>query len=164
MGREVKGRYRSFYQSKTQEGIDATIKETIGMLLKEFIFIKSFNKLSDVDASNMRANLMEIRQVIAVYLLIALLKAAFMDDDDKSNPGLNLAINTLTKAGSDLSFFMSPFSLQQVTSNMVPAVNTLIDAQKAFTHINGVNFVKLLPISNEAVKMVRLGEKQVSLY
>lgn len=179
LGRDVKGRYKSYLKSTTKEGIDLTFKDTMGILIKGLVSKKAFNELSDVDRVNLMRNLKELQQIATFYLMALLAKGLLMDDDDDAKPILNLAINTLTKTGADLTFFLSPNSASQVLDNLVPVANTLRDLQRvtgsAFNLLQGdimyesgpwrgnpklaINTMRIIPGSAGAIKMFNYGDR-----
>jgi len=178
-GRDVKGRYLSFWNSTTMDAQEVLFKDTLGMILKSFVSKKAFDKLSDIDRVNMMRNMREIKHLIAIYGGLLMMRGLLMDDDDDNKPILNITLNMLSKTGQDMSFFLSPNSMSQMVDNIIPVYSTVRDGQRAINNAFGlltgdvfyqngpwkdspklaVNTFRMIPGSSGAIKMWNMGNK-----
>lgn len=141
LGRDVKGRYRSF--------------GTIGIFTSSIIMMRSLldtlpgihvdrfkgladkegNAIKDIDIENMRRNFAGLAWTATVTASILLLRAfdnghkgKKKDDDDRKR---QLIVNMLIRNQQDLMMYASPSVWDTVTGNLIPATNVITDTYKA---------------------------------
>jgi len=143
LGITRKGRYRSYasYYKTMQENGTGWIPATFNItkqLLRKAAFGKyntqfdEIQGLSEVDAANMRKNMTEIMTLISITVLTLLIKAAFVDDDDKDLKYIAYFwINQLNRLNTDMSFYTSPLAFEKLQQNTIPAFSLVTDTQKA---------------------------------
>ena len=88
-------------------------------------------KLSEsaVDIENMRRNFAEL--AFFMGLKAAIMMARFLqDDDDEKDPALQILINQLIRAKTDIEFYASPEVFDVVTRTPIPAFQVLTDYGK----------------------------------
>jgi len=181
--KEIKGRWRSYKSlgGSKFNGNEFTAAEnityTLGQLLKKIAFQKtSFDgRMSEVDAANMRANLMELHFVLGTILMMMLLKAAIPDEDRKKNFTYNMIMNLIIRQQNDILVFANPLTFEQINKNVLPVMGLLSDikgtvnaAANEFSDDDrktGRFFGKaatLTPPLGQAVRIYKYGEKQIS--
>lgn len=128
-----KGRYRSYVDFFKAEGIKAPfvlMKETLTLLTNQS---KAFEGrgLSELDAANMRKNVMGILELGAVLAISMIIKAGF-DDEEEMNPFAIFTLNQLDRLESDLLFYTNPKEFQKINSNAFAALGTLNDLYRVY--------------------------------
>jgi hypothetical protein len=150
LGRQVKGRYTSFYSAKTKAGdpvgigrsISLTLQEMARILTKGMYNSKGVNTLTDVDKANLKKNAMELNIYLSMMVLTMMLKHMNDgDDDDESGIVLNFMINSFSRLQTDITFYTSPLSFEKLQRNTIPAFGFITDIAKlskaSFRYING---------------------------
>ena len=150
LGRQVKGRYTSFYSAKTKDGdpvgigrsISLTLQEMARILTKGMYNSKGVNTLTDVDKANLKKNAMELNIYLSMMVLTMMLKHMNDgDDDDESGIVLNFMINSFSRLQTDITFYTSPLSFEKLQRNTIPAFGFITDIAKlskaSFRYING---------------------------
>ena len=150
LGRQVKGRYTSFYSAKTKEGdpvgigrsISLTLQEMARILTKGMYNSKGVNALTDVDKANLKKNAMELNIYLSLMVLSMILKHMNDgDDDDESAMFLTFMINNFNRLQTDITFYTSPLSFEKLQRNSIPAFGFITDIARlnkaAFKYING---------------------------
>jgi len=123
-GISIKGRYRT---------LTSLLAQYKGNIFKVTSDYKN-GKLSEVDAANMRVNLVELTTMILAVTLAALLKGAICDDDDDckgAGQAELFTLNMMKRLTGEISFFTSPENWYKFISNPVAAANVLNDMVKA---------------------------------
>ena len=179
--RDVKGRYRSFFQANTLDGVDLTIKKIIPLLLKALVSKKALDVLSEVDKVNLKRNLREL-QILGTLTILGMIAMGASDDEDDENTlrALNTLINLMTKTQSDLEFYLNPASMASIADNVVPILGTVNDMRKIVTTFYGtvigdgiyvtgpfkgqsklkIAVGRAFPMTNGAVKMWNYSQQQ----
>lgn len=137
--RQVKGRYRSFYESKTKEGdpvgvgrsLQLTLQEMARLLTKGLYNPKGVNSLTDVDKANLKKNARELNIYMSIMVLCLLLKG-LKDDDEEDDYFLTFAINNFNRLQDDIDFYTNPLSFEQLQRNTIPALGLVTDVTKLF--------------------------------
>ena len=136
--KEFKGRWRSFKVLSGSEGSNGdlftsadNILHTLGQMGRQLTFQKtSFSgRMSEVDAANMRANLMELHFVLGT-MIMTLMLASLFTPDDKKKYGINVAVNLLMRQQADIVMFANPAEAQQLSKNLIPVLGVITDTQK----------------------------------
>jgi len=131
-----KGRWISYGTYFREYGALAGTKDLALNFLKKFAFGKfdihtNFDeKLSEVDAANMRKNLTELMFLTVVSALALLLKATSDDDEDKVKYLCFFWINNLTRIQTDMLFYVDPQQFKTILRDPVPVAVLITDAQK----------------------------------
>jgi hypothetical protein len=150
LGRQVKGRYTSFYTAKTKAGDPVGIGRSISLTLQEMARIltrgmynsKGVNVLTDVDKANLKKNAMELNIYLSLLVLTIILKHLHDDDDDdESAIFLTFMINNFNRLQTDISFYTSPLSFEKLQRNSIPAFGFITDIARlnkaAYRYISG---------------------------
>ena len=87
-------------------------------------------RMNEVDAANMKANLMEIHFILGMIALMLLLRAAVPDEDKKKNFTYNMLINLISRQQNDMMVFANPSLLEQMNKNILPVMSILSDVSK----------------------------------
>jgi hypothetical protein len=148
LNRQVKGRYRSFYQAKSTEGdpvgpgrsLQLTLQEMARLLTKGLYNSKGINSLSDVDKANLKKNARELNIYLSVLVLSLILKG-INDDDEEDFFLLTFLINNLNRAQSDIDSYVNPLSFEKLQRSTIPAFGLLVDTQRlvkaSYRYLNG---------------------------
>jgi hypothetical protein len=139
LGRQVKGRYTSFYTAKPKEGDPVGIGRSISLTLQEMARIltrgmynsKGVNVLTDVDKANLKKNAMELNIYMSLMVLGMMLKHMNDgDDDEESAMFLTFMINNFNRLQTDISFYTSPLSFEKLQRNSIPAFGFITDVAR----------------------------------
>ena len=133
LGIKRKGRYRSYATYFKETGPFGVFDLTINLLRTLIGKTKFGDNISEVDAANMRANLMEIWILIGVVGIGAILKAAMDDEDDDKKASIfmaNILINQMTRMQTDIMFYTSPTEFENLTKNALPVFGLVNDAAR----------------------------------
>lgn len=144
-GEIVKGRYitlfdvvRGYTNKETgvhYSGVD-NLLFTLKQIMKKLAFgafgKTSFDdRLSEVDAANMRKNVNELIILSSILMIIMLLKGIVSDDDDDKSQQDWLVMNYLINSGlrlqSDMLFYTSPREFIKLNKNIMPATTVITD-------------------------------------
>ena len=131
-----KGRWRSYGAFYKEYGIlGGTLNLSFG-LIKKMLFVESkFDRLNELDAANMRANMMEIVFVgyIAIIglMLKNLLDSPDDDEDDISNYWLIFTMNILGRLTRDILLYTDPDQFKSMLRDPIPVWGLLIDFKDA---------------------------------
>lgn len=127
LGRERKGRWRTYYDLGFKDSIKVMIRLASGKSLKGYV--------NDIDllivSENMRRNLAELYiklSLLGLYLVIQGLDID--DDDDYKKKARNLAFNQILRLQDDIEFYYSPLAVENITQNFIPAFNVVKDSAK----------------------------------
>lgn len=181
--KEIKGRWRSL---KTLGGTEfngnqftATdnILYTLGQISKKILFMRtSFDgRMSESDAANMKANLMELHFMLGLMALMLILKAAVPDEDKKHNFTYNFLINMAIRQQNDILVFANPMTFEQINKNVLPVMGILSDTSGLVNSIKNEfsdddrrtgkslgKLAKMIPGAGQAVRVVQYGEKRIA--
>ena len=91
-------------------------------------------EFSEVDYANLSANINEFLLYISATILLAGLKAAAKDDEDK-NMALNMLINELLRVQTDIAFYANPSAMETLLKRPVPAMSLISDGGALMTAI-----------------------------
>lgn len=140
--RNVKGRYRSFFDIDNQVGIGGYAmilgKQLIGLI--PGVKVDPFNNISTIggklltdmdntDMENMRRNFSELGYFLMLAGAVAMLK--HLQDDDDKDPYLQVLINMIIRSKQDIDFYASPGVFDAVFRDPIPASNVIKDYYKA---------------------------------
>jgi hypothetical protein len=156
---------------------------TTGQLCKQLLFMKtSFNdRMSPVDAANMRANMMELHFLIGSIILALILGSAF-DDDEKKRLGINSLINILTRQQTDILMFANPTQFETISKNIIPVMGLISDVQRVGSSIMDqfgptpdydrgtyvgmnkafVNSARMIPVLNQGLRLYQYNDSKLN--
>lgn len=80
-------------------------------------------KFSELDAANLRANLMELQILLTLFALYLLMKGLMDDDDDKKSSKVlaqNFLLNNILRQSADLQFYSSPMDVAKFSQQLFP--------------------------------------------
>lgn len=180
--KEFKGRWRSFrtlgnteFNGNAFSAAD-NILYTTGQLLKKIAFMRtSFDgRMSEVDAANMKANLMELHFILGTIMLMMILKAAIPDEDKKKNFAYNMFINLILRQQNDIMVFANPLTFEQINKNVLPVFSVLSDTKDLVKAIKNEfsdddrktgrsleKVAKAIPGAGQAVRIYKYGAKEM---
>jgi len=124
LGITRKGRWRSYGAAMgSWEKVAWTAKQSMMQLIGKS---KWGDRLSDVDAANMRANVAELIMLGALVAVSAMLKA-MNDDDDEGYRAAYFIMNMMTRMETDIMLYVNPAEFEQLSKNTVPAARIISD-------------------------------------
>lgn len=86
------------------------------------------DEFTEVDAANMRANMMELAMLMSLYGVALVVKAAFGDDDeDYTKYAVNLMLNQMTRMQTDILFYTNPLEFEKLSKNALPVFGLVAD-------------------------------------
>lgn len=130
LGRYTKGRYRSYTVAfndpkfKDSSMIDKTL-----FMFSTLVSKSAREKLSELDAANMRKNAMEIYIWSAIAVLLTGLSGDD-DDDEKRTAMQNYILNIGFRLQTDLEFYSSPIAAEKLIRQTVPPAQLVVDVWK----------------------------------
>jgi hypothetical protein len=132
--RNIKGRYRSFTDSKTKDGEEVsmltsfkfTVQEMARILTKGLYNSQGINQLTDIDKANLQKNAMELNIYLGLLAVAAILKS-IGDDDEENRYYLNFLLNNINRLQDDVTFYSSPISFEKLQRNAIPAFSFVTD-------------------------------------
>ena len=132
-------------------------------------------RMSEVDAANMRANLMELHFMLGLMALMLILKGAIPDDEKKKNFGYNMLINMIVRQQNDIMVFANPMTFEQINKNVLPVMGVLSDTSSLINAVKNefsdddrktgkslVKLAKMVPPFGQAVRFIQYGEKEIA--
>ena len=140
LGVTTKGRYRSYSTlfkgsdvgDRHYSGISNTLF-TIKQLLRKMTFgllkTQFDERMSEVDAANMRANMQELSILLATIGL-TLLATTAIEPDDRKKYRINIALNLLSRMQTDIFMYMNPTAYQNMSKNIIPILGILDNIEK----------------------------------
>jgi len=181
--KEFKGRWRSYkslggseFNGNAFTAVDNTLY-TLGQLCRKIAFMRtSFDgRMSETDAANMRANLMELHFALGMLALMLILRAAIPDDERKKNFTYNMLINLITRQQNDILVFANPITFDQINKNMLPVMSIVSDTQSLVRSVKNefsdddkkrgkslVKTAKMIPGLSQGVRVFQYGEKEIA--
>lgn len=133
LGIKEKGRLKSYYALLTAQdengdtyGAVNNILWGLKQLVRKSLFMSTRfdDRLNEVDAANMRANLLELQVLVGLVILIMSLKGLVPDDDDKKKYFYAL-INLGQRFRSDILLYTNPIEFENISKNVLPITNLL---------------------------------------
>ena len=139
LGITIKGRYNSFSAAfshsivagQTYSALQNTLF-TLKQILRKLTFQKTQfeQRLSEVDAANMRANLQELFILSAITALFFAIKGLMPDDDDEPKYFVNIFLNMLTRYQSDILLYLNPAEFEKISKNVLPVTGLITNFSK----------------------------------
>lgn len=122
------------------------------------------SKYSQVDAANMRKNMMELHLMLGLMGIALLLKAG-MDDDDEKDMTANFLLNQTIRLRTDIGFYTNPLEFEKLTKTAIPMASLVQDSyelvgdvQKYFNDDNSDDVFESGPFKGDAKAAVHAGE------
>ena len=169
LGETVKGRYRSYakvFKSTTLGDEHYTAMNNVmfamKQILRKMLFQKTqFNdRMSEVDAANMRANLQELFILMSTLSLTLMLTSLVPDSDDRKKYRINILLNVLQRTQTDILMYINPIQYQKISQSFIPVLGLINSISKAI----GATGDYLLDTSNENfMKMVKADARNLPL-
>ncbi len=177
-GADVEGRWRMYFNFDEKGKFEGFNTEGVVATIKGMLFIDNTNNTKGMKPYLM-ANLNRNIRAMQIYstLLIFVLGLKLMDEDDEEEAAvLNFTLNTLFRVQSDLQFYSSPTSIENINRSVLPLIKTVGDFSSAATY--GTNlilednvtdrqsnvmkgkFAKIVPAGSAAMSTSRLFEDQ----
>jgi hypothetical protein len=155
LGRKVKGRWRSYEASFNAEHLkDASVVEKAIFVFQSLTSKAAREKLSDLDAANMRKNAAELVLWISVSLAMFLLSAGDDDDDEKNSAMKNYVTNLGFRLQTDIEFYISPIAAEKLLQQSVPPAQIVVDLAKFTkaikTYVEGEDIIERGPYSGQS--------------
>ena len=182
--KEVRGRWLSIgkvVKGSEFEGNQFTAADnilyTLGQLGRKILFMRtSFDgRMSEMDAANMKANLMELHFMLGLMALMLILKAAVPDEEKKKNFSYNFLINMIIRQQNDIMVFANPMTFEQINKNVLPVMSVLTDTDTLIRAVKNEfsdddrktgkslgKLAKMLPPLGQGVRIFQYGEKQIA--
>lgn len=149
---------------------------------KTFKLLVTFNKgeidtvgWKDHEIANLKKNVAEIQMFLGVLSLGLMSKMASDEEDDEYAYLSNFALNQIFRLQSDLTFYVSPASFENITRNAVPAFAVFNDVVKTIEYGERILFsdkatdktteafwlrsAKLFPVGSAGVSTYRATEQ-----
>lgn len=147
LGRDVKGRYRSYGTMGIMTSMTIMARSLLdtlpGIHVDRFkgLTDKEGNAIKDVDMENMRRNFAGLAWGVSIAASIILLRALYDDKhkgkkNDSGQMQRQLLINMLIRNQQDLEMYSSPSVWDTVTGNLIPATTVVTDTWKAIKATN----------------------------
>jgi hypothetical protein len=134
LDRVVKGRYRSYWDLGLWTSFRLTAAQALSVLTRNDPFadyrLSTGQPLKEVDIENLRRNFAELAFIVGVIGTTMMLKS-LRDDDDEEDHAIQFVINMLWRVRSDLQFYSSPSTFDNITRQVIPATQVVADAVKA---------------------------------
>lgn len=128
---DTKGYYRSTWEQFWNKEGNFSFND--GMKAMWSVLTKQDTELSELDKTNIKKFLREISLILSTYTLWMIFSGVEDDDEEDGvffNKTANFLINQSYRVNRDLTFFISPSSAIEVTSNIAPALKTSADAMR----------------------------------
>ena len=132
-------------------------------------------RMSETDAANMKANLMELHFALGVLALMLILRGAIPDEERKKNFTCNMLINMCIRQKNDIMVFANPLTFDQINKNVLPVMSVLSDTQNLVNSIKNefsdddkkhgkslLKAAKMIPGLSQGVRVYQYGEKQIA--
>jgi len=117
---QVKGRWRSY--GSAFNSIDNSLFTMKQLIRKATLQSTQFDeRMSEVDAANMRANLTEVMILMSLYGFAAVLSAFSSDDEEKDPYVLNFLMNQMGRLQTDILLYVNPTEVQKIQKSIIPA-------------------------------------------
>ena len=144
LGETVKGRYRSYakvFKSTTLGDAHYTamnnVMFTMKQILRKMLFQKTqFNdRMSEVDAANMRANLQELFILMSTLSLTLMLTSLVPDSDDRKKYRINILLNVLQRTQTDILMYINPTQYQKISESFIPVTGIITNSTRAINSV-----------------------------
>lgn len=144
LGEKVKGRYRSYaqaFKSTTVGDIHYSalnnVMFTMKQLLRKMLFQSTQfnNRMSQVDAANMRANLQELFILMSTLSLTLILTGLVPDTDDRKRYRINILLNVLQRTQTDILMYINPVQYQNISKSFVPVTGLITNTSRAINSV-----------------------------
>jgi hypothetical protein len=102
---------------------------SLKQLARKLMFMKpNFEgRFSEVDAANMRKNMMELHIMLGLMGVALLLKAT-IEDDDEDQMITNFLLNQTIRLRTDIAFYTNPLEAEKLTKTAIPMASLVQDS------------------------------------
>ena len=109
---------------------------SLKQLARKLMFMKPGydTKFGEVDAANMRKNMMELHIMLGLMGVALLLKAA-IDDDDEDQMMTNFLLNQTIRLRTDIGFYTNPLEFEKLTKTAIPMASLVQDSYELVSDI-----------------------------
>jgi hypothetical protein len=109
---------------------------SLKQLARKLMFMKPDFKgrFSEVDAANMRKNMMELHIMLGLMGLGLLLKAT-IDDDDEDQMLTKILLNQTLRLRTDIAFYTNPLEAEKLTKTAIPMASLVQDCYELISDI-----------------------------
>lgn len=144
LGETVKGRYRSYakvFKATTLGDEHYTAMNNVmfamKQILRKMLFQKTqFNdRMSEVDAANMRANLQELFILMSTLALTLMLTSLVPDSDDRKKYRINILLNVLQRTQTDILMYINPTQYQKISESFIPVTGIITNSTRAINSV-----------------------------
>ena len=144
LGETVKGRYRSYakvFKATTLGDEHYTAMNNVmfamKQILRKMLFQKTqFNdRMSEVDAANMRANLQELFILMSTLSLTLMLTSLVPDSDDRKKYRINILLNVLQRTQTDILMYINPAQYQKISESFIPVTGIITNSTRAINSV-----------------------------
>ncbi len=131
MGRYTEGRYRSLANLVAKNGAlksgAVLLKLMAGQGEAAFNGVRIPKADKAMVVANIRKQLMELYILALLQGAILLLRGGLEDDDEDTKSAKYIALNSLNRVLTNITFFMNIKSFEDITNNVVPALGLITD-------------------------------------
>jgi hypothetical protein len=102
---------------------------SLKQLARKLMFMKPDfeGRFSEVDAANMRKNMMELHIMLGLMGVALLLKAT-IEDDDEDQMITNFLLNQTIRLRTDIAFYTNPLEAEKLTKTAIPMASLVQDS------------------------------------
>lgn len=133
LDRDEEGYYRTFFKMVMKE----KLPKILNLWLKQTFTSQDLDIQDELELANFKKMVSELNTILALTISYMILKA-MAPDDDKDKKLYNLLIlNQLRDLRRDLTYYINPFSVNELQKSPFPVIRTLLnyaDAMKAVTY------------------------------
>lgn len=163
-----------------REGRYKTMFKSISNFKKQLKLLVTLNQgyvdttgLMDHEVANLKKNAAEMQMYLALLGTALLVKISFDDEEDKHMS--NFVLNQIFRLSSDLTFYSSPSSAENILRNAVPMFSMANDVAKTIEYGNKVLFdddvnkhtteafwfrsAKLFPVSSSVASTIKSSQR-----
>jgi hypothetical protein len=117
-------------------------------------------RFSEVDAANMRKNMMELHIMLGLMGVALLLKAT-IEDDDEDQMITNFLLNQTIRLRTDIAFYTNPLEAEKLTKTAIPMASLVQDSYELGPFKGDAKWAvhagELIPGPAQAIKLYRSG-------
>lgn len=140
---------------------------SLKQLARKLMFMKTDygTKFSEVDAANMRKNMMELHIMLGLMGVALILRAGMDDEEEEKSMMANFLLNQTVRLRTDIGFYTNPLEFEKLTKTAVPmaalvedVAQVVKDTNKFFNDDNEDDVFESGPFKEDSKMLVHLGE------
>ena len=140
---------------------------SLKQLARKLMFMKTdySTKFSEVDAANMRKNMMELHIMLGLMGVALILRAGMDDEEEEKSMMANFLLNQTVRLRTDIGFYTNPLEFEKLTKTAVPmaalvedVAQVVKDTNKFFNDDNEDDVIESGPFKEDSKMLVHLGE------